>query len=65
MVADISTVDTGSSDGPHELAGCIRVDTARNIGDASMLRANCDQVVDGRVVASLNIGSMIFPKEKE
>lgn len=64
MIADVSTVDAGSSDGPHELAGCIRIDASRDVGDASVLGSNCDQVVDRRVVASLNVGSMIFSKKK-
>lgn len=62
MVTDISAVYTSPSDRPHEPAGCIRVHTARDVSDASVLRSDSDQVVDGWVVASLNIGSM-FSKD--
>ena len=58
MVPDIPAIDATAGDGPHEFTGCIvGVDAARDVGNATVLGPDGDEVVDWGVVAPLNVGT--------
>lgn len=58
MVPDITAIDATAGDGPHEFTGCVvGVDAAWDVGNATVLGPDGDEVVDWGVVAPLDVGS--------
>jgi hypothetical protein len=54
---NVSIVNTTIGDSTHELARDAGFDAARDISYTVVLGSNCNEVVDWRIVAPLNIGA--------
>lgn len=56
MVPDIPTIDATASDGPHEFTGCVvGINAAWDVGNATVLGPDGDEIVDWGVVAPLDV----------